>query len=259
MTPRPGDFPRPSRLAMGAAFPMDASASQPPLVDRDLLIEQHTSYAQALAVKILQTLPPHIEPDELIASGYLGLVEAAEKYDPRRGVSFSTFAYYRIRGAIFDGLRKNDSLPRAVNSQARFASGVNDLLQLASDDDRTATPGALADLDDEIASVQAAIDDLIPVHLLSLEDAQVLEQADPNASFSEEAEKEDLLSFTRSLLNELSEDDRQIIEDIYFKNQSMTEVASRLGITKSWVSRLHARAIRNLRGRMQQHGLLNSS
>lgn len=238
---------------------MNAFTSQPPLHDRDLLIEQYTSYVHALAFKIMQTLPPQIELDELVASGYLGLVEAAERYDPRRGASFSTFAYYRIRGAIFDGLRKAGSSQKSIGSTARISAAVNDLLQSAADDTYSGAPGTPADIDDEIASVQSVIDDLIPVYMLSLEDSDAAMEIEAAASFDTDLEKEDLFNFTRALVGKLSEDDRQIVEDIYFKNQSMTEIAARLGITKSWVSRLHARAVKNLRALMQQHGLLDTS
>jgi len=77
---------------------MKPSPSQFTDTDRAGLVEQHRSYVRVLAVEVAKGLPPHIEFDELIACGNLGLVEAAERYEPRYGVTFQTFAYYRIKG-----------------------------------------------------------------------------------------------------------------------------------------------------------------
>jgi RNA polymerase sigma factor for flagellar operon FliA len=69
------------------------------------LVEQHLQLVQAIARKVKKTLGASIEYDDLVAYGSKGLVEAADRYDARPGVAFTTFAYYRIRGAMFDGLR----------------------------------------------------------------------------------------------------------------------------------------------------------
>src|SRR5258707_4953824 len=70
------------------------------------LIESHLSYAHAIAAEIVKTLPIHVERGDLQAAAELGLTEAAHSYDHRPGVQFKTFAYYRIRGAVYDAVRK---------------------------------------------------------------------------------------------------------------------------------------------------------
>src|SRR5258707_3325347 len=70
------------------------------------LIESHLSYAHAIAAEIVKTLSIHVERGELRAAAELGLTEAAHSYDHRPGVQFKTFAYYRIRGAVYDAIRK---------------------------------------------------------------------------------------------------------------------------------------------------------
>src|ERR1700745_3198115 len=94
-------------------------------IDRGLLIEQHRPYVRVLAVEVAKGLPSHIELDELISCGNLGLVEAAERYEPRYGVTFQTFAYYRIKGAIYDGLRKMGPMSRTEYARSRFAARAN--------------------------------------------------------------------------------------------------------------------------------------
>jgi RNA polymerase sigma factor FliA len=73
--------------------------------EKNQLVEQHLQLVQAIARKVKKTLGTSIEYDDLVAYGSKGLVEAADRYDARPGVAFTTFAYYRIRGAMFDGLR----------------------------------------------------------------------------------------------------------------------------------------------------------
>ena len=231
------------------------SYTSQPTFDRDLLIEQYTSYVHALAAKILQKLPPGAELQELIASGYLGLVEAAEKYDPTRGVSFSTFSYYRIRGAIFDALRKSGRYPRTEARELRFSANANELLQSSVDHEHSQSDRTIPTVDNDIESIEKVIDELIPVYFLSLDDSTVADQSDDRVAFSKDLEHQDLITFTRSLIKELDEADREIIEAIYVKDQTITEVAKQRGVTKSWASRLHSRAIMNLRRLMDQHGM----
>lgn len=77
-----------------------------PTAQQEHWIEQCQGLVRSLAVRIHRKLPACIELDDLIAYGELGLLEAAQSFDPRRGCQFSTFAYYRIRGAIYDGAAK---------------------------------------------------------------------------------------------------------------------------------------------------------
>ena len=228
-------------------------------IDRDQLIEEHRSFVRAIAVEIVRTLPPHIELEELIACGNLGLVEAAARYDPRYRTSFRTFAYYRIRGSIYDALRNMAPLTRREYGRARFAANANDLLQTTADDEQSSVDNAAESIDDEIAAAQAAIDALIPVYLLSMDGDQVPDLADGQPSVLSRIEEQELTALARSMVKQLPPDDRQIIEEVYFKNRAIAYVGADLGISKSWASRLHARAIKRLRELMEQHGLLNLS
>ena len=226
--------------------------------ERDELIEQHRSYVRALAVKIMQSTPTSVDLNELIGYGTIGLIEAAERYDARRGVSFSTFSYYRIKGAIYDGLCEMGYLSRAASRRSRFSAHANDVLQSAADDEQASPESAASSLDDEIDSTQALINALIPVYLLSLDDDSVPDLPDQNALSMEQIEQRELVGFVLHLVKELTEDEQQLINALYFKHLSMTELAAQMGLTKSWVSRLHARAIQHLRDRMQERGLLEA-
>ena len=235
---------------------MTSSSPRLSLPDRQALIEQHLGYVRAMAIAILRTLPSHVDLDELVACGNIGLVEAAERFDPRHRANFRTFAYYRIRGAIYDALRKMGPLSRADYTRARFAANANDLLQTMADDESAQREAALASVDDEISAAQAALEALIPAYLMSLNTDSVVEVADQSPSALEQVEHEELITFTRAMLDELSEDDRQIIQMIYYQDLNISEVGIQLNVSKSWASRLHTKAIKHLREIMQRHGLV---
>lgn len=228
---------------------------QTPAADRDALIEQHRSYVRALAVRAMQTLPFAVDLNDLVAYGEIGLVEAAERYDPLRGVAFTTFAHYRIKGAINDGLREMGYYTRSSTHRVRWVANANDLLQSAADDEGGDAPTG-ASVEDEIANAQTLIDALIPVYLLSLGSDAVPEVADPHALSMEKIEERELVRIVLGVVRELSEDEQQLLDALYFKHVSMTELAARLGVTKSWVSRLHSRAIAHLRDLLRGRGII---
>src|SRR5687768_4968173 len=118
---------------------------------------------RALAWKIHQKVPRHIELDDLFGYGCVGLAEAAKSFDPGRGLKFTTFAYYRIRGAILDGLSKMSWF-----DPADFHSGAYE--QSSPDDDADSTDssrGKGVNMDEELAWFQSAAQRL---HVTSLTD-----------------------------------------------------------------------------------------
>ncbi|HEX8292665.1 MAG TPA: sigma-70 family RNA polymerase sigma factor [Pyrinomonadaceae bacterium] len=229
-----------------------------PAFDRDALIEQHRSYARALAIKVMRTLPSSIELSDLVAYGEVGLVEAAERYDPRRGVAFSTFAHYRIKGAIYDGLREMGYFTRPGGARVRWVANASDVVQSALDDVGGDTPAAAASVDDEIADAQSLIDAIIPVYLLSLGSDAVPEIVDQHALSMEQIEQRELVRLVLDAMRELSADEQELINALYFKHVSMTELAVRQRITKSWISRLHTRAIKHLRDLLRERRVLDA-
>src|SRR5512135_235016 len=84
-----------------------------------------SSKARATAAKVKEQLPREIEFDDLVSYGTQGLLEAAERFDGKHGASFTTYAYYRVRGAIFDGLRRMGWLSRSEYARARFDERAN--------------------------------------------------------------------------------------------------------------------------------------
>ena len=91
-------------------------------VDKTALLEQHTVLVKRIAYHLLARLPASVIVDDLIQSGMIGLLEAANNFDNTKGASFETFAGIRIRGAMLDEIRRGDWVPRSVHKNSRMIS-----------------------------------------------------------------------------------------------------------------------------------------
>lgn len=224
-------------------------------IERDKLVESNLSYVRALAGKIMRTLPSSVDFDELVGYGTIGLIESAERFDARRGVSFTTFSHYRIKGAIFDGLRQMGYYNNPIHQRAKLEANANDLMQTASDDADHSEINS-GSLDDEVASVENLLEGLIPIYLLSLDAEETLEIADTSLPISQNVETRQLVALIMEVVGELSADEQQLIKDIYIKQIPMVKIAEKRGSNKSWISRLHARAIQRVQDKLRIRGLL---
>jgi len=88
------------------------------------LVTTHVWLVRAIAKKVLEKLPCHVELNDLIEDGVFGLIAAAQRYDPARGIPFPLYAKHRIRGAILDGLRRVDHLSRDLRSKVKKADAA---------------------------------------------------------------------------------------------------------------------------------------
>lgn len=224
------------------------------VMNRDLLIEQHLPYVRKIACDIACRLSLQIELEELVAYGHLGLVRAADRYNPTRGVSFITFAHYYIKGAIWDEVRRFVQW-RHLSPRLRAEANASDIW-LTKATENTENENFGLTLDDEIGETREQLELLAPIYFLALEqDEHDVPDAD-SLQFAERLEHEALVATLQRLVWELPEDDRKIIHALYFEGQSAAEYASRAGLSRSWASRLHARAIQKLRAAMQREGWL---
>jgi RNA polymerase sigma factor for flagellar operon FliA len=236
------------------------SAAQQSLVDRDALVERYRPFVFSVVKQVLNTLPVKVDFEELVSYGMVGLLEAADRYDPRRKASFITFSHYRIKGAIFDGLRQMGILTRTPNDAwARRESVVNDLLQTVADDESENPSAASSSVDEEIQGVSRWIDSLIPAYLLSLSDENAPDVADSRELPDKAVEFQNTVAVLRNAVGELPAKEKNLIEALYFKQITTTELARQMGVNKSWVSRLHAKAVDRLRQRLVNIGFLPPS
>src|SRR5947208_15716137 len=83
------------------------------------MVEEHLPLVKTVVGRLAMSLPPHVDPEDLYSSGLVGLLNAVRQFDPLAGSSFESYAKVRIRGAIFDELRRLDWIPRSVHEKAR--------------------------------------------------------------------------------------------------------------------------------------------
>jgi RNA polymerase sigma factor for flagellar operon FliA len=218
------------------------------LTNPNRLIEAYRSYAHAIAAEIQKKLPPSVDRDDIIGAAELGLVEAARNFDPSRGVLFKTFAYYRIRGAVYDAMRRMGWLKN--DTRLRFEAGANEYLK-----DYTETgAGETAPAPAAYAELQQLNSAVLTSYMLSL-DGSNLEIADPAAVSAEDALLErDRVRHIKDAISKLPDNNRLLIEQYYFHDETLEEIGNRLGLSKSWVCRLHAKSLDMLRALMSQTG-----
>jgi len=205
--------------------------------ERRRLVEEHVEYVRALAGQIRERLRPPVDTEDLVAYGMQGLMEAASRYDPRRRARFTTFAYYRIRGAIFDGLRNMGWLKRSLYARYRFEERANAYLQGVGEVDAAGS---------ELAEVGRAMDDLAAIFVTSL-DAMKRQIPDERIeSAQDKAELGEMRERLRQALDALPARERRLIDLYYYGTRTLEEAGRELGLSKSWTSRLHARAVGRL-------------
>lgn len=202
------------------------------------LQQQHQGYAEALATDIAKKLPSHVEREELVGFAMVGLAEAAASFDVTRGVSFETFAYYRIRGAVFDGLRKMAWLPPRTRQTVVMQAGSD----LVAED---AAGAAQGDLSQACRVLSQATRDIGAVFLASqLGDFDDDETTESAAAVCEHRESIDRLV---GAVETLPQADQDLIKSLYVEQLSMGECGQMLGVNKATISRRHAKVISKLR------------
>lgn len=196
------------------------------------MIESHISYAHAVAAELLARFPAHVDRRDVRAAAEYGLVQAANAYDATKGVAFTTFAYYRIRGAVFDLLRE-------TIKASRFEEAANEYMM-----DYTAGAGAGAPSYAEVKNLAAGV--VASYFLSSEKPASEAHLQSPEAPLDSLLKQEQQKEIRQALKN-LPEKNRKVLEAYYFEDLTLEEIGKRLGLSKSWVSRMHAKGLEMLR------------
>jgi RNA polymerase sigma factor for flagellar operon FliA len=214
-------------------------------------IEECQGMVRSLALSISRKLPPTVELDDLIAYGQVGLGEAARDFDPNRGSRFSTYAYYRIRGAIYDGLSKMAWFEGARASQVRYEQMSNEVLRLESEDnpsDVTTAPEAdarwLRNVSHTLAVVYLASRSHNRGEYEDSAGASLVDRSSPDAATV--AISREIGEKLHVFVGALPAMAGRLIRSVYFEGLTLQEVAHQMGISKSWASRLHSRALEQL-------------
>ena len=226
------------------------------------VIKEYAPMIKYVANRIALRLPPHIEVDDLISVGVLGLMDAIEKFDPTRGAKFKTYAEFRVRGAILDELRSLDWVPRSVRQKAsnldNVCQGLQAKLKRPPEDEEMAAEMGLS-LDEFFD----AVNETQNMPILSLEDLGFSkEEPDQRSLLDCLAGKADSDPQTQMRLTELKgiiakvidtlpEKERLMISLYYYEELTMKEIGEVLEITESRVSQIHSKSIFKLRTKLR--------
>jgi RNA polymerase sigma factor for flagellar operon FliA len=224
--------------------------------DHDALIEEGQPLVRSLALKISRSIPVRVDLDDLIAYGQLGLAEAARDFDPGRGGRFTTYAYYRIRGAIYDGVSKMSWTSRARYRRLRYEQMANEALTHAEQEAMATGQGSL---EDEARWLRGVSEQLAVVYLASQQDdSSAMRESqleDPTEPPPVSVASRELSQKLHELVERLPPAERRLIRDVYFEGTTLQEAGDRLNISKSWASRVHAKALDQLAAMLKKMGV----
>jgi RNA polymerase sigma factor for flagellar operon FliA len=204
---------------------------------------------EKVARRLARGLPAHVEIDELVSAGAIGLMEAAERFDPKRVVGFEAFAKFRIRGAMLDDLRMRDTLSRDMRRLSNELSEATRKLesQLGRSPDQEELANTLGLKVDELHTRQQK---LSGYSVVGIDDAgsDLLERTSDSNSpdpFEITAHRETLARLV-SGIDDLPEKMQQVISLYYCENMNLKEIGHILGVTESRVCQIHGQATRRL-------------
>ena len=207
------------------------------------LISSCQGLVRSIAWKIHRRLPTHIDLDDLIGDGQVGLAEAARDYDPSRGAQFTTFAYYRIRGAILDGLSRTNWFNQADYSRGRYERMADAVLDADQNDSSSA-------LSEDIQWFRSVTRSLGVVFLFSQaqadEEHPMDVEARPEPTAVDKIVREETVERLWVEVDRLPEDERTLMLAAYREGLSLKAAGERIGISKAWASRLHGRILEKL-------------
>lgn len=215
--------------------------------EREQLILSHYAMVRRVAFRMVSRYPSCIEADDLITIGTLGLIDAVDKFESNRSVSFSAYARIRVQGAILDELRKADWVPRSVRN--RFSKLQETRKLLFEELGRDPTEDELAvKLEVSVERLRALIKGATVRTVVSIEEGKddnenkigsTLPSQEPTPL--EAATREHLREAVRKKVSDLPERERQIVDMYYFQELTFREIGEILGITESRISQLHSR------------------
>ena len=229
----------------------------------DQLVQQYLPLVRTVVGRLAMTLPAHAATEDLYSAGLVGLLHAVRRYNHKAGVMFETYARVRIRGAVFDELRRLDWVPRSVHEKARKVEGV--MRKLEQKKGRIPSNAEMAEAlditEDEYEHLLTQIKPATFVCLDSVRSAEqegeatqheaVADSTQPDPSRA--TERRELARIIAKRLESLPETQRKVLALYYFEDLRLREIAEVFGVTESRISQIHAAAIISIKSFLAKH------
>lgn len=226
------------------------------------LVEQYLPLVKTVVGRLAMTLPSHVDIEDLYSAGLVGLLNAMRNFDQRNGTSFETYARLRIRGAVFDELRKMDWVPRSIHDKARKIQ--NAMARVEQAKGRPATEQEMArELEISIDDYQQWLKDVRPATFICLDaaggpdsdegPAQYESVADPGwVDPVEQTSRREMTRLIAERLEQLPEMQRKVLALYYFEDMRLREIAEAFGLTESRICQIHSQAVLAIRSYLQR-------
>ncbi len=238
-------------------------APVPREAEREQLILDHLSQIKYIAQRISTKLPSHVELNDLVSAGVLGLLDAIEKFDPSRGVKFKTYAELRIKGAILDSLRNLDWAPRSLRKKSKDLEKVyRDLEQRLG---RPATDKEVCDeMEISYEEFYELVDQIKGLNLGSFQELAPQDDdrnSEPLVKYVPDApqmdpfflfHKSEIRGLLGGAIDLLPKKERLVVSLYYYDELTMKEIGKVLGVNESRVSQLHTKAMLRLRTKLRK-------
>jgi RNA polymerase sigma factor FliA len=232
------------------------------VAERDQLIIRYAPWVKYIALRMAAKLPAHIQAEDLMSAGIIGLIDALDKFNPTREVQFKTYAQIRIQGAMKDELRALDWASRSMRQKVKrleqaYATLERELGRPASSEEVASSLGI------KMAAFEEMLDDVKGTTLVSLEelgqgpaseDKSALLEALLTRQDQDPLEMLNLQDLKKALtvaIAELPEKERLVLSLYYFEELTMKEVGKVLNLTESRISQLHTQAVLRLRAKLK--------
>ena len=230
---------------------------------RDELIIEHLPLVKYLVKRIIPQLPSHVDPQDLTSAAMIGLINAADRYDPERGVLFKTFAEQHIRGTILDELRSYDVLSRSMRDKCKRLE--REVVSLEHRLGRNPTGEEVANaLNIDLNDYYAMLDDVHVFTFISMEDSWEDDEGSPlcladvlceseSRNPQQQVMKMQLAEALGQAIETLPDKERLAITLYYSEDLNLKEIGEALGLTESRISQLLSQAMVRLRGKLKLH------
>jgi len=232
---------------------------------RDRMILEHLPYVKRIVNRIAVHLPPGVDTEDLINVGVIGLIQAIDRYDPSRDNKFTTFAAFRIRGAVLSELRARDFISRTSRRKIREVEQA--AVKLEQELGREADDGEIAERLNIGLEELYRIKQMAGISFISYEelgggtsterDRPAAGLAGDETDFIERAGLKELQAALAESIEELPAKEQMVLSLYYSDELTMKEAGEVLGVTESRVSQLHSQAVFRLRTKLRRRQLLD--
>lgn len=227
------------------------------------LVEQYLPLVKTIVGRLAMTLPSHVDVEDLNSAGLVGLLNAIRNFDQRNGTSFETYARLRIRGAVFDELRRMDWVPRSVHEKSRKVQAAIQKLE-----QRKRRQPSEAEVAEELglsrAEYEKWLKDIRPATYICLDAVNTSDNGDGPSAYEtvadakcadpvESTAKREMSRLVAERLEQLPEMQRKVLALYYFEDMRLREIAEAFGLTESRICQIHAQAILSIRSFLQRY------